>query len=129
MMKKLGKHSYKSYLEAVFALTQAKDAVSLDDVAEYLDEPGKHVKFAAGLMKKAADAKIDKNGCIRLTEAGKKKAAQVYDRRNYFQKLLMKAGVNKRTAKEEAQKLGDTISQETFEQLRLYTLLLHVNAT
>lgn len=127
MMKKIGKHDYKSYLAAVYSLTRKKDTVSLEAVAAYLDEPKKRARIAAARMKKAGDVKIDKNGDLRLTEEGRRKAASVYDRRRYFQRILTKAGVDADMAAKEAQKLGDAISQEAFEQLRLYTLLKHAN--
>lgn len=126
-MKKLGKHDYKSYLAAVYSLTRTEHAVPLEAVAKYLDEPKKRARVAAARMKKAADAEIDRDGYIRLTETGTKKAASIYDRRSYFQRTLTKAGVDESVAAKEAQKLGDAISQETFEQLRLYTLLMRVN--
>ena len=76
------------------------------------------VSRAMGLLKKGEYILMEKDGSITLTETGRVLAEQIYERHTVLTELLVKLGVDKEVASEDACKMEHAISDETFEAIK-----------
>ena len=106
--------SGEMYLETILILTQRSDAVRSIDVGEYMGYSKPSVSRAVGLLKKDGYIAIDGKGCISLTDAGKRKAEQIYERHLVLTGLFMNLGVDEQTASEDACRIEHYLSDKTF---------------
>ena len=61
---------------------------------------------------------INNRHSLLLTEKGEELARRVYERHQYFKKLLMLAGVKEETADHEACLLEHVLSEDSYEKLK-----------
>ena len=110
--------SGQMYLETILILTRQKGVVHSVDIGEYMGYSKPSVSRAMGLLKKGEYILMDKDGSITLTEAGRVMAEQIYERHTVLTELLVKLGVDKEIASEDACKMEHSISDETFEAIK-----------
>ena len=111
--------SGENYLETILVLKERNGRVRSVDVATELEFSKPSVSRAIGILKKEDLIEVDENGWIELTEAGKRRAAEVFDRHiviaGYLNVVL---GVDEKTAQEDACRIEHIISDQTFAKMK-----------
>ena len=112
--------SGEMYLETIYVLSQQSDSVRSIDVAEHMGFSKPSVSRAVGLLKKDGMLLVDESGYLKLTETGIEKAKQIYERHTVLSRLLMKLGVDEKTASEDACRIEHYISDTSFEAIKAH---------
>ncbi len=112
--------SGEMYLETIYILSQKSNAVRGIDIGEHLGYSKPSVSRGLGLLKDAGLVVKDKDGYIKLTEAGEKIAKTIYERHTVLSKLFMDLGVDEATATEDACRIEHYISETTFEAIKAH---------
>lgn len=110
--------SGEMYLETIFVLSKQQDAVRSIDVSEYMGYSKPSVSRAIGLLKSGGYVRVDDNGYLLLTEAGLDVAHKMYERHTILTEFLVKIGVDREIAGEDACKIEHHMSDDTFEALK-----------
>ena len=106
--------SGEMYLEAIFVLSQKQGRVRSVDVSEYLGYSKPSVSRAVGLLKNGEYLTVDEDGSLCLTEKGRAVAEKIYERHTVLTEFLIRLGVSRETAAEDACRLEHAISDESF---------------
>ena len=112
--------SGEMYLETILVLSQKKEYVRSIDVAEKMSFSKPSVSRAMGILKKGGYIEIDSLGHITLTDAGRDVAERIYERHRILAEILMRLGVNERTASEDACKMEHYISDTSFAAIKAH---------
>lgn len=112
--------SRENYLEAILILEKQKGNVRSIDVANYLDFSKPSVSVAVTNLKNALLLTVTPEGWLKLTDAGRALAEQVYERHLLLTQLLITMGVDENTAQEDACRVEHVISQASFEKIKEY---------
>ncbi|MGN0115767.1 MAG: metal-dependent transcriptional regulator [Acutalibacteraceae bacterium] len=110
--------SGEMYLETILVLSKKSDAVRSVDVCEYMGFSKPSVSRAIGLLKNGGYVLMDKNGYLTLTDLGLEVANKIYERHTLLTEFLIKIGVDKETAANDACKMEHVISDETFAAIK-----------
>ncbi len=114
------RESEEMYLETILLLKGRLSFVRSVDVAEELGYSRPSVSRAVNLLQKKEYITISKGGDLSLTEAGMKRAADIYERHRVITKLLMQMGADSVLAEDNACRIEHVISPELFEVLKTY---------
>ena len=109
--------SGEMYLESIYVLLQQGQVRSID-VSEYMGYSKPSVSRAMGLLKSGGYILVDKDGYITLTQEGAEMAQKIYERHTILSGLLIRLGVSRETAAEDACRLEHAISDESFEAIK-----------
>ena len=113
--------SGEDYLETIYLLSKKSPFVRSIDVANELGFSKPSVSRAMRLLREEGMITVADDGGLKLTEAGLKHAASVYERHTlitqFFAELL---GVNPVTAEKDACKVEHIISEETYLRLKSF---------
>ncbi len=112
--------SGEMYLESIYRLLQTQSHVRAIDVGEYMGYSKPSVSRAMGLLKKGEYISVDTDGSITLTESGKAVAEKIFERHTLITELLVRLGVDKEVATDDACKIEHVISDESFEAIKKY---------
>lgn len=112
--------SGEMYLEAILVLSRQQGRVRSIDVSEYLGYSKPSVSRAVGLLKNGEYLTVDADGSLLLTESGREIAEKIYERHTLLTELLVKLGVSRETAAEDACRLEHAISDESFGAIKEY---------
>lgn len=112
--------SGEMYLETIYVLSEKMSAVRSLDVAEYMDFSKPSVSRAVKLLREGGYINVDKNGYITLTDEGHSVAVKIFERHNFLRDLLVRIGVDEKTASADACKLEHSISDVSFAALKNY---------
>ena len=112
--------SGEMYLEAILVLSRQQGRVRSIDVSEYLGYSKPSVSRAVGLLKSGEYLTVDDDGGLILTEKGRDVAEKIYERHTLLTDLLVKLGVSRETAAEDACRLEHAISDESFGAIKEY---------
>lgn len=110
--------SGEMYLETILVLSQKKNAVRSIDVAEEMSFSKPSVSRAMGILKKGGYIEIDTLGHITLTDSGREAAERIYERHRILSEILMRLGVDEKTATEDACKMEHYISDTSFAAIK-----------
>ena len=110
--------SGEMYLETILVLSQQKDHVRSIDVAEYMQFSKPSVSRAVGILKNGGYIEIDSFGYISLTDSGREAAERIYERHRILSEILMRLGVDEKTATEDACKMEHYISDTSFAAIK-----------
>ena len=110
--------SAENYLETILILSQKKPAVRSIDIATELGFSKPSVSVAMKNLRNSDLVAVDDDGHIHLTPSGLAIAAKIYERHTVISRLLVKLGVDEKTAIEDACRMEHVISSETFEAIR-----------
>ena len=102
--------SGEDYLEAVLVLQKKKGMVRSVDVAR--------VCHAVATLKAGGFLTMDEDFFLRLTDIGREVAEQTYEKHCFFTRLLVEAGVEPKTAEQEACCMEHVISENSFRHLK-----------
>lgn len=111
--------SGEMYLETIFVLSK-KGPVRSIDVGEHMGYSKPSVSRAMGLLKNGGYVVTDREGYLSLTEAGLEVAQKIFERHTLITDFLVKLGVDKQTASEDACKIEHHISDRSFEAIKCF---------
>ena len=110
--------SGEMYLETIYILSQKSSSVRSVDVGEYMGFSKPSVSRAVGILKKGGYVTADPDGLLSLTDTGLTVARKIYERHTMLTDFLIRLGVSRETAAEDACKMEHDISDETFEAMK-----------
>ncbi len=112
--------SEEMYLETILLLKGKQASVHAIDIAGELGYAKSSVSRAVGLLVSKGYITVNGSDEISLTEAGLKKASDVYERHRVITGLLMHMGADEALAEENACRIEHVISPELFELMKKY---------
>ena len=110
--------SGEMYLETIYMLSQTMDTVRSIDVVEHMGYSKPSVSRAVGLLKNGGYLTMEANGALVLTEVGRAIGEKIYNRHTILTALLMRLGVDRETAAEDACRMEHAISDTTFDAIQ-----------
>lgn len=113
----LGK-SKEDYLKTILILQRKEENVHSVNVAEYMGVSKASVSVAMKHLRNNGYLNIDDNGNLQLSSKGNLVAIQIYERYDFFIKLLSQIGVPLEVARKDACLLEHDISIESYEKLK-----------
>ena len=114
------RESGEMYLEAILVLAKKSAYVRSIDVSEYLGYSKPSVSRAMGILREGGYILVEKDGAITLTDSGKKLAETIYERHTVLSDLLIRLGVDEKTATDDACRIEHVISDESFQAIKQY---------
>ena len=114
------RESGEMYLEAILVLAKKSGYVRSIDVSEYLGYSKPRVSRAMGILREGGYILMEKDGAITLTDSGKKLAETIYERHTVLSELLIRLGVDEKTATDDACRIEHVISDESFQAIKQY---------
>ena len=121
--------SAEMYLECILELKHEHGSVRSIDIARKTGYSKPSVSRAVGLLKKSGMIEVDEGGYITLTEKGKETAEKILERHSLISEFLVKLGVSKETATEDACKIEHVISDESFAKIKAFSLKIQNGET
>ena len=112
--------SGEMYLETILVLSKQHSCVRSIDISDHMGYSKPSVSRAVGLLKNGGYIRVDKDGYITLTDAGREIAEKIYERHTLLSSLLVQLGVDEKTAAEDACKLEHAISDKSFEAIKAH---------
>ena len=110
--------SGEMYLETILVLSQKKSAVRSIDVAEHMSFSKPSVSRAMGILRNNGYIEVDARGAITLTDSGREVAERIYERHRILAAILMRLGVDEKTATDDACKMEHYISDTSFAAIK-----------
>ena len=110
--------SGEMYLEAILVLQRRQDFVRSVDVGEYLGYSKPSVSRAMGLLRKGELIRVESDGGLYLTDAGRAIAEKIYERHTVLSRVLVGLGVPEDVAVVDACKIEHDISDTTFDAIK-----------
>ena len=114
------RESGEMYLEAILVLAKKSGYVRSINVSEYLGYSKPSVSRAMGILREGGYILVEKDGAITLTDSGKKLAETIYERHTVLSELLIRLGVDEKTATDDACRIEHVISDESFQAIKQY---------
>lgn len=114
------RESGEMYLETILVLAKKSGYVRSIDVSEYLGYSKPSVSRAMGILREGGYILMEKDGAITLTDSGKKLAETIYERHTVLSELLIRLGVDEKTATDDACRIEHVISDESFQAIKQY---------
>lgn len=110
--------SGEMYLETIYVLSKEKTAVHSIDVSEHMGYSKPSVSRAIGLLRAGGYVEMAEDGALTLTSSGIEVAEKIYERHTVLTELLVRLGVDRTTATEDACKMEHDISDATLSAMR-----------
>ena len=112
--------SGQMYLETIYVLSKEKTGVHSIDVSEHMGYSKPSVSRAIGILKSGGYVEMAEDSSLTLTEAGKALAEQIYERHTILTEFLVRLGVDRDTAAEDACKMEHVISDQSLAALKRF---------
>ncbi len=112
--------SSEDYLETILVLSQKKPVVRSVDVANELGFKKSSVSVAMKNLRERGHITVTDEGYIYLTETGNAIAEMVYERHTLLSEWLIKLGVSKDIAVEDACRVEHDLSAESFQAIKKF---------
>ena len=112
--------SGQMYLETIYVLSKEKTGVHSIDVSEHMGYSKPSVSRAIGILKNGGYVEMAEDGSLTLTEAGRTVAEQIYERHTILTEFLVRLGVDRATATEDACKMEHVISDASLTALKTF---------
>lgn len=113
--------SAENYLETILVLSKELPVVRSVDVANELGFKKSSVSIAMKNLREKNHITVTDAGFIYLTDSGREIAEMIYERHQLLSSWLIKLGVDKDIATEDACKIEHVISKESFEAIKKHT--------
>ena len=110
--------SGEMYLETIYVLSKANSHVRSVDISEHMGYSKPSVSRAVHILREKGYIEMDPDGFIHLTEAGRTVAEKIFERHTVIAGMLMRLGVDPKTAAEDACRMEHAISDESFEAIK-----------
>ena len=114
--------SAENYLETILILSRRLPVVRSVDIANELGFKKSSVSIAMKNLREKNHITVTDAGFIYLTDSGKDIAELIYERHEFVSEWLIKLGVPKDIAIEDACKIEHDISEESYERIKEVTL-------
>ena len=115
------RESEEMYLETIYLLTKKRAHVRSIDVAEELGYSRPSVSRAVNLLQSKGYIEIAKSGEILLSDLGRERANDIYERHRLITEILVKLGVSEEVAEENACRIEHVITPDLFDFLKKYS--------
>ena len=112
--------SGENYLESILKLSEMKDGVHAIDVVNDLGFSKASVSTMLKKLKDDGYITIDGENHLHLTNVGLEIAEKIYERHKVITDILIKLGVDEKTAEEDACKVEHDLTEESFAAIRKY---------
>ncbi len=113
--------SGEMYLETILILRKRNGQVRSIDIARELKVSKPSVSRAVGILKDEDFILVDTNGYIELTEKGKEKAKDIYEKHKVLTTFLVDIiKISPEIAEEDACRIEHIISDDTFQGIKKY---------
>ncbi len=112
--------SGEMYLETIHVLSKKNGSVRAIDISEYMGYSKPSVSRAMSILKNADYIEVDEHGYITLTDTGLEIANKMYERHTLLTEFLIRIGVDKETAADDACKIEHHISEASFEAIKRF---------
>lgn len=113
--------SGENYLETILLLHDSTGFVRSIDIANALDYSKASISRAVSILKNDNYITVDTTGQILLTDKGRQRANEIFERHRYITKYLeMTLGIEHELADADACRIEHVISQKTFDRLKKY---------
>ncbi len=112
--------SSEDYLETILMLSEVKPVVRSVDIANELGYKKSSVSVAMRNLREREHMRVTDEGYIYLTDSGMKIAEMIYERHKLISEWLMKLGVPKDIALDDACRVEHDLSEESFEAIKKY---------
>ena len=112
--------SGEMYLESIYVLSQKGEPVHAIDVGKYMGYSKPSVSRAMGLLKKDGYIDVDEESHIALTVRGLPVAKKIYERHTVLTELLVRLGVDREIASEDACRIEHAISDDSFQAIQAH---------
>lgn len=112
--------SGEDYLESILKLSYQTDGVHAIDVVNDLKLSKPSVSIMLKKLRDDGYVTIDENNHLHLTKVGKEIAEKIYERHQLLTDILIKIGVDEKTAEEDACKIEHDLTNETFKAIKKY---------
>jgi Mn-dependent DtxR family transcriptional regulator len=113
--------SAENYLETILILSKKQPQVRSIDIVNELNFSKPSISIAMKNLRENGYIFVDDNGHITLSDTGRQIAETMYERHLLLTSLLIRLGVNEKTAAEDACRIEHVISSESFEAIKNYT--------
>lgn len=110
--------SAEDYLETILMLSKKLPVVRSIDIANEMGYKKSSVSIAMKNLREAEHIRVTKEGYIYLTDFGKEIAEMIYERHQILSSWLIKLGVDKKVAEEDACRIEHDISKESFNAIK-----------
>ncbi len=114
------RESEEMYLETIYLLTKRSTHVRSIDIAEELGYSRPSVSRAVNLLHSKGYIEIAKSGEILLSDLGRERANDIYERHRIITEILVRLGVSDEVAEENACRIEHVITPDLFEFLKKY---------
>ncbi len=112
--------SAENYLETILILSKRLPVVRSVDIANELGFKKSSVSIAMKHLRENHHITVSESGFITLTESGREIAEMIFERHELISDWLIRMGVSKETALEDACKMEHVISAESFEAIKKF---------
>ncbi len=116
--------SSENYLETIYILSKTHPVVRSVDIAEELGYKKSSVSVAMKHLRENNHITVTKEGFIYLTQSGKEIAEMIYERHELLTNWLVRLGVEREIASEDACKIEHVISRESFEAIKNHSQIM-----
>lgn len=110
--------SAENYLETILILSRKLPVVRSVDIANELGFKKSSVSVAMKNLRQKEHISVDRSGFITLTSSGREIAEMIYERHELLSSWLMRLGVSREVALEDACKMEHVISKESFDAIK-----------
>ena len=114
--------SAEMYLETILVLSQRNPSVRSIDIASELDYSKPSVSVAMKNLRENGYIHMNPDGYITLTEKGKEIAETMYERHTIISDWLIRLGVDRVTAVDDACRMEHVISAESFDAIKKHLM-------
>lgn len=121
--------SGEMYLETIYILSRKKEYVRSIDICEYMGYSKPSVSRAVSILKKGGYVTADGDGHLTLTDSGLSIAGKIYERHTAITDFLIRIGVDRKTAVQDACKMEHDISEETFAAMKKHAERSNINVS
>lgn len=119
-MRAFNNESSENYLETILVLSKKLPVVRAVDIANELNFKKSSVSIAMKNLRERNHITVTDAGYIYLTDEGKEIAETIYERHELISDILVRLGVDKETASEDACRIEHVISKDSFKAVRDY---------
>jgi Mn-dependent DtxR family transcriptional regulator len=110
--------SAENYLETILMLSKTKPVVRSVDIADELGFKKSSVSVAMKNLREKEQITVTREGFIYLTDSGREIAEMIYERHELLTDWLVRLGVDKTVAAEDACRIEHVISKESFDAIK-----------
>ena len=110
--------SGEDYLEAILVLQKEKGMVRSVDVARHMEVSKPSVCHAVAVLRDGGFLTMDEDHFLRLTDIGRDVSEKTYEKHCFFTRLLVDAGVEPKTAEQDACRMEHAISDDSFQKIK-----------